>query len=147
MAYIDAFRANGSLITLLGEGNAHLIWTLGLYLDEPDLEALASESLTDGPNDKKIDFILLDRDGKRIVFAQGFYAQAKRDAAPSNKASDLNTAAAWLFSGDINGVPPAMRPTIEECRAALAEGEVESIELLYVHNLPESVNGGCPAAC
>ena len=140
MLYVDAFKANTSLIGLLGEGSAHLIWSVGLYLEEPDLEALASEALTDGPNDKKIDFILLDRDAKRILFAQGYYGSSKKDSAPANKAADLNTAAAWLFSGYLSEVPEQLRPVIQECRAAVAEGDVESVELLYVHNFPESVN-------
>ncbi len=140
MAYEDAFRSNDALIKMLGEGNAHLAWTMALYLEEPDIEALASEALTDCPDDKKIDFIYLDRDAKRIVFAQGYFAKTKKDAAPANKASDLNTAAAWLISGDVSKVPDQLRPAIEECRAALAEGDIGTIELLYVHNLPESVN-------
>jgi len=140
MGYQDAFRSNDSLIRILGEGNAHLIWTMALYLEEPDVEALASEALTDGPDDKKIDFVYRDQDAKRIVFAQGYFARAAKDAAPANKAADLNTAAAWLISGDVSRVPDQLRPAIEECRAALAEGDVNTIELLYVHNLPESVN-------
>lgn len=140
MAYIDAFRAHAELIARLGEGNAHLVWAIGLFLEEPDLEALASEALTDGPDDKKVDFIHLDRDGKRIVFAQGYFSSTTREAAPANKASDLNTAAAWLLSGDLNRVPPTLRSAVEECRQALMDGDVESVELLYVHNLPESVN-------
>ena len=140
MAYLAAFKASTTLIRILGEGGAHLIWSLGLYLEEPDLEALASEALTDGPNDKKIDFILLDRDAKRILFAQGYYGSTKKDSAPANKAADLNTAAAWLLSGQVSEIPEQLRPVIEECRTALTEGEVESIELLYVHNFPESVN-------
>jgi hypothetical protein len=140
MAYEDAFHANGALLKKLGEGNSHLVWTLGLYLEEPDLEALASEALTDGPMDKKIDFIYLDRDAKRIVFAQGHFGMGKKDAAPANKASDLNTAAAWLISGDLSDVPQTLKSAIQECRETLEEGEIEAIELLYVHNFPESVN-------
>jgi len=140
VAYLDAFKGNAAFIALLGEGSAHLVWALGLYLEEPDLEALASEALTDGPNDKKIDFILLDRDAKRILFAQGYYGSARKDSAPANKAADLNTAAAWLFSGKLPEVPEQLRPVIVDCRSALEEGEVEAIELLYVHNFPESVN-------
>jgi hypothetical protein len=94
----------------------------------------------DGPDDKKIDFIYLDTDAGRIIFAQGFYSDKKKDSAPANKASDLNTAAAWLISGELKHVPHQLRPAIEGCRQALNDGEVESIELLYVHNLPESVN-------
>lgn len=140
MAYLDAFKANKQLINNLGESSAHLVWVIALYLEEPDVEALASEALTDGPNDKKIDFIYLDRDGRRIVFAQGYMGASKKDAAPANKASDLNTASAWLLSGDVKDVPTALQPTIVECREALAAGEVDTVELLYVHNYPESVN-------
>lgn len=140
MAYEDAFRANASLIKSLGDGNAHLVWAMALYLEEPDFEALASEALTDSPNDKKIDFIYVDRDGKRLVFAQGYFGTSKKDSAPANKASDLNTAAAWLLSGDIAEVPDHLRPAITECRTALAEGDIDTVELLYVHNYPESLN-------
>ena len=141
MAYENAFRSNSALVKALGEGNAHLVWVLGLYLEEPDLENLASEALTDGSNDKKIDFIYLDRDGKRILFAQGYYSQnLGKNSAPANKASDLNTAAAWLLSGELTLVPEPLRPIMAECREAIEEGEVEAIELIYTHNLPESVN-------
>jgi len=140
LSYEQALAANKALIRQLGEGNAHLAWTMALYLEEPDIEALASEAITDGSNDKKIDFIYLDRDSKRIVFAQGYYSNRKVDSAPDGKASDLNTAAAWLVSGDLSKVPETLRTIIGECRAAMADGEVESVELLYVHNLPESVN-------
>lgn len=140
MSYIDAFKANKNLIGVLGEGNAHLIWVLGMYIEDPDLESLASEALTDGPNDKKIDCIYLDQNSGRIIFAQGYYSTKKKDTAPDNKASDLNTAAAWLISGNIADVPEQLRSVFQACREAIKEGEVESIELLYVHNLPESVN-------
>src|SRR5262245_35898532 len=140
MSYMDAFKANDDLIKRLGETNAHLAWAMALYLEEPDVEALASEGITDGRNDKKIDFIYLDRDAKRVIFAQGFVSDSGKDSAPANKASDLNTAAAWLLSGDLESVPDTLRSVITECRAAIDDGDVEGIELLFVHNLPESVN-------
>ena len=46
-----------------------LVWAMSLYLEEPDREALASEALTDGPDDKKIDFIQYDPDHRRVVRA------------------------------------------------------------------------------
>jgi hypothetical protein len=110
------------------------------YLQDPDVDALAGAALTDGPNDKKIDFIYLDHDEKRLVFAQGYYATKPQDSAPANKACDLNTAGAWLFSGDLNDVPKTLRVIIEDCRAALAADEIDTIELFYIHNLPESIN-------
>jgi hypothetical protein len=140
MSYMDAFKANEELIKILGLSNAHLVWSLGLYIEEPDLESLASEGLTDGPDDKKIDFIYFEPDTARIIFAQGYYSSQKKDTAPSNKASDLNTASAWLMSGNLTDVPERLQPVFEVCRDALEKGDVASIELLYVHNLPESVN-------
>ena len=141
MAYMEAFRANTSLIASLGEANAYLIWIMGLYSEERDLESLASEGLTDGSDDKKIDFIYLDRDNKKLIFAQGYYAQSlvNRNTAPSNKASDLNTASAWLISGDLSVVPSNLRAVIQDVRQAMGEGEIDEIDLLYVHNLPESI--------
>lgn len=140
MSYFDAFKSDSALVDLLGESNAHFIWALGLYLEESDLEALASESLTDGPDDKKLDFVYVDRDAKRIVLAQGYFGEKGKDAAPANKASDLNTAVAWLLSGNLENVPDSLRPPIEECRSAIAGGEIDTIDLLYVHNRPESAN-------
>ncbi len=140
MNHIAAFKQNTDLINKYGEGNAHLIWTLSMYLDFPDQIQLASESLTDGSNDKKIDFIRIDRDLSKIIFAQGYYSSKKSDKAPANKASDLNTAAAWLFSGDTSNVPSPLKEIIIDCREALKENKIEQIDLLYVHNLPESVS-------
>ncbi|NJO66192.1 MAG: hypothetical protein HC832_00970 [Leptolyngbyaceae cyanobacterium RM1_405_57] len=57
MSYINAFKENTDLIQKFGEGNAYLAWVMALYLDSPDAEQLAADSLTDDGNDKKIDFI------------------------------------------------------------------------------------------
>lgn len=140
MNFMAAFKNNKSLIEKLGEGNAYLIWVMTMYLDSSEPIELASESLTDGRDDKKIDFIRIDRDAKKIIFAQGYYSGNEKDKAPSNKASDLNTASAWLLSGDVDNIPVNLSSIIEECREALQDGDVTSIDLLYVHNMPESVN-------
>ena len=57
MTHTNAFKTQTELIAQFGEGNAHLIWVLSMYLDFPDVIQLGSESLTDGSDDKKIDFI------------------------------------------------------------------------------------------
>src|SRR4051812_37904258 len=95
-----AFQDQTELIKKFGESEAYLIWVVSMYLDHPDSEELGSLALTEGTDDKKIDLITIDRDHNRIVFAQGYYSTIARQAAPANKASDLNTASAWLFSGD-----------------------------------------------
>jgi hypothetical protein len=140
MNHLDTFKKQKELIDQFGEGNAHLTWVMSLYLDHPSPITLGSEGITDGGDDKKIDFIKLDYDLRKIVFAQGYYTNKSVDSAPANKASDLNTASAWLISGDTKQVPDNLKSIIEECRLAIAEIEIDQIELLYVHNLPESVN-------
>ena len=79
MSYLDIFAKDVTLIGKLGEEKAHMAWVMARYLQDPDVDALAAVALTDGPDDKKIDFIYLDHDGKRLVFAQGFFAAKLRD--------------------------------------------------------------------
>lgn len=136
--HLDAFAKQSELVDTFGSGNAHLVWVMSMYLDVPDPIQLGIDSLTDGPNDKKLDFLHLDSDNRRIVFAQGYCAVKKNGEAPANKASDLNTAAAWLISGDVTKLPPALADAIRSCRLALDAGEIDEVELLYVHNLVES---------
>lgn len=140
MLHINEFAKQTELQAEFGP-NAHLVWIMAMYLDEPDPRQLAVDALTDQPNDKKLDLLYLDRDERRIVFAQGYFAiKVGGGAAPANKASDLNTAAAWLLSGDLTKIPEDLADTIRECRAAIDANEIDAIELVYVHNLAESKN-------
>lgn len=140
MLHLDAFNGETKLHAQFGRGNAHLVWVMSMYLDEPDPRQLGVDCLTDQPNDKKLDFVYLDADARRIVFAQGYCAEKLGGAAPSNKASDLNTAAAWLLSGDLTNVPSALADIIRDCRASIERDEIDQMELVYVHNLAESKN-------
>ena len=140
MLHIDEFNTRENLQEQFGIGNAHLVWVMSMYLDEPDPEQLGVDCLTDQPNDKKLDFVFLDQDGRRVVFAQGYYSGKSAGAAPANKASDLNAAAAWLVSGDLDKVPVDLADAIRECRTAIDQGEIDQVELLYVHNFAESKN-------
>ena len=76
----------------------------------------------------------------RILASPASTASKVRDEAPSNKAADLNTACAWLISGDLTTVPEKLKSIIQEFREAMADGEIDYIDLLYIHNLPESMN-------
>lgn len=105
MNYIEKFKAEIELKNKFGEGNAYLCWVMALYLDRNDVVGLATDDLTDGKNDKKIDFVDLDIGNGKITLAQGYYSQKDRDEAPANKASDMNTAIAWLLSGNIYEIP------------------------------------------
>jgi AIPR protein len=140
MLHIDDFKTQQKLHKLFDVGNGHLVWVMSMYLDEPDPEQLGIDCLTDQPDDKKLDFVFLDRDGRRVVFAQGYYTEKTGGSAPANKASDLNTAAAWLISGDLSKVPDGLADLIREARAAIDGGEIDQVELLYVHNMAQSKN-------
>lgn len=140
MLHLDDFKSQKHLHQRFGTNNAHLLWAMSMYLDEPDPDQLGVDCLTDQPNDKKLDFLFLDTDSRRIVFAQGYFTEKLGGTAPANKASDLNTAAAWLMSGDLEKVPKDVADAIRECRASIEKGEIDQVELLYVHNVAESKN-------
>ena len=123
--------------------NARLLFALETRFRLEDVHTVAANALTDGSNDKKCDLVFLDREREQIVIAQGYEStKAGNVEAPGNKASDLNTAVGWLFSRALNELPPGLQPAAEEIRTALESGEVTSIQVWYVHNLPESKNVG-----
>ena len=139
MDYIKTLKSEARLIKDYGEGNAFLIWVMGLYLDYSDLIELAEECLTDQGDDKKIDFLCIDDERQKIYVVQGYYTQKEKDNAPANKASDLNTAAAWLTTGDISKLPARLQNVVKSARENIANGDVTGLELVYVHNCSESV--------
>lgn len=141
MQFLEKFKEQSSLIEKFKEDSAYLCWVMAMYLERNDIIELATDALTDGSDDKKIDFIDLDISTGRIVLAQGYYAHSgSKDEAPANKASDLNTAAAWLISGNLADIPSNLRDIVKNCREAIENDDIATIEILYVHNLPESTN-------
>jgi hypothetical protein len=132
---VDALRVDEPSHTLL-------LYAMGLHLRTLDYEFLRTDCLVDGGNDKKVDFCRLDYTDNVATVAQGYEAQewAHREA-PANKASDLNTAIAWLLESDLATVRnEGIRALAEELRDALKNGEITRIEVFYVHNLRESDN-------
>lgn len=120
--------------------NAYMLWVLGLYIDNADIDALAARSLTDGSQDKSIDFLEIDIDNARIIIGQGYFSEKNSDKAKSSKADSMNTAISWLVNGDLNSISisPKIKTRIEECRQAIEQQEISSLEILYIHNLPEN---------
>ncbi|EDT6654213.1 AIPR family protein, partial [Salmonella enterica] len=72
--------------------------------------------------------------------AQGYYCnqEALKIVAPANKASDLNTALAWITSGSGQSPNEKLRAKIAEVRKLIDDNEIEAVELLYIHNCAES---------
>ncbi|GAA0035686.1 AIPR family protein [Brevibacterium metallidurans] len=105
-----------------------------------DVRSAAAESITGGGDDKKLDIIYVDLSRSLLVVAQCFESPVKKSSAPANKASDLNTAVAWLLSADLESVPDGIRSRVQEVRDALDAGSIRDFHLWYVHNAPESKN-------
>jgi AIPR protein len=61
-------------------------------------------------------------------------------SAPANKASDLNTAVAWLLTRNIDDLPDTLKGRADEFRSAIINGDIKQIYIWYVHNLPSSKN-------
>lgn len=121
--------------------NALLLFALELRFGLEDLQTVASTSLTDGPDDKKCDLVYVDVEAGVAVVAQSYVsADTTKVEAKSQKAADLNTAAAWLLTRPIDELPERLRAAATELRSALEAGSISSLQFWYVHNLPGSQN-------
>ena len=120
--------------------NALLLFAVQLRWGITDIDGVAAVALTDAANDKKCDLVYVDRDGGRVVVAQGYFAQNDVAAAPANKAADLNTAVSWLLQGPLGGLPEILRSAAEEVRDAITQEQIREFHVWFTHNAPESQN-------
>jgi hypothetical protein len=123
-----AFQDRTDLLTAYKD-NARLLFALQLRFDIEDIEAVAREALVDGPDDRACDLVYLDRETRKLVVAQGWESRnpEKGNTAKTSKAMDLNTAAAWLLSGDVQKLPDRLRTVAQEVRVAIGNGDVEAV--------------------
>ena len=119
-----------------------LLYAMGLRLRTLDYDSLQTDDLLDGGDDKKVDFLHLDLEAGVATVAQSYESlDWDREAAPSNKASDLGTAMNWLLESDLAEIPrPDVRAGAEQLRDGLESGDIGRVEVFYVHNLPGSAN-------
>ncbi|WP_417550424.1 AIPR family protein [Methylophaga sp.] len=121
--------------------NDLLLFALELNQEIDDIELIANDALTDGPDDKKSDLIYVNRETGKVIIAQAYKKNGKTDCtAPSNKASDLNTAATWIFQSTTTSIPEIIRAAAEQVHLALNDDQITSVEFWYVHNCNESSN-------
>jgi hypothetical protein len=108
--------------------------------DDPD--HIAAESLVGGGNDRKIDSFLINLEKKAAYIGQLYLANNWGKAeAPASKASDLNTAAAWLFSAaKAKELSKSVADRSLELNKLMAAGEVTTLNVFYCHNCEESQN-------
>ncbi len=120
--------------------NAHLLFALEVAFQIEDIDSVAVDALTDGSYDKKCDLIYVNTDEELLVVAQGYVAMSSKTEAPANKASDLNTAAAWLFTTPLHELPAQISSAAAQVHAALQADQIRTIQFWYVHNCPEAQN-------
>jgi hypothetical protein len=123
--WLAAFRARTDLASY-GD-NALGLFALAIRFRIEDLESVAANSITDGSDDKKCDIVYVDKDNGIAVVAQCYMATSPKDAAPSNKASDFNTALSWILQRPLNELPERIRSSAEELRATLKNGHISII--------------------
>lgn len=141
MNYIADFQGRTDLTSQYGN-NSLILYALQLRFEIPDIVSVASDALTDSGNDKKCDLIYVDSDIGVAVIAQGYMRQSPQagDSAPSNKASDLNTAATWVFAKNPDDAPERIREQVRLLQSAIEDNAISTIYFWYVHNLNEKNN-------
>jgi hypothetical protein len=116
------------------------VFAINLRFNLDDIQTIVSEAITGGGDDKKCDVLYVDKEREIAVIAQCYISQKIREAAPANKASDLNTALTWLLSTNLDNLSDALKGRADELRSAINAGEIKQFYVWYVHNLPCSKN-------
>jgi hypothetical protein len=117
------------------------VFALQLRFDADDPEEFA-DSITEGVGDHKADIVHVEEDFRVAVIAQVYTtSDLGKSTPPINKASDLNTAAAWIIDPAVTETLPAdVRSAAALLHAAIEDGSIDTIEFWYVHNLPDSAD-------
>ena len=123
--YISNYKGRTDLVDLYGD-NSLLLYALQLRYES---------------DDKKCDLIYIDRDSGFAVVAQAYMKKnpTETDLAKVNKASDLNTAASWIFTRDINDIPDRIKDSVNELQEAIKDGDINTVYFWYVHNMKKII--------
>jgi hypothetical protein len=110
MSWNEAFKSRSDLEKY--GSNSIGLFAMALRFTLEDLDTVASESIVDGPDDKKCDIVYVDTEERYAVIAQCYLSPvATKPAAKSDKAADLNTAIAWLLDADMQSIPAGLQPS------------------------------------
>ena len=117
------------------------VYALCLYANLPEYTDVATESLTEGGDDKDCDLCLIDSEaGDAFVVQATVGNDWDKTTASTNKADDLLTALSWLLTKPYGRIPEALRPKAIEFQEALARKEIKHVTLLFVHNCRQSTD-------
>lgn len=123
--------------------NARMLFALQIKFQIEDIHLIASECLTDGSDDKKCDLIYVNSESGHAVICQSYESSdPSKKEAPSNKASDLNTAMSWLLNADWRNLPERIKSAAEQLQNAIRDDRISHIYVWYIHNCNESQNVG-----
>ena len=122
-AYLARFEASKFGDDAIG------LFALSLKFGLDDIEAVGTEIVTGGGDDKKCDLIYLDKEEGACVVAQCYVSTKSRPAAPSNKASDLNTGITWLLTSPIENLPERLKASAVEIREAIKEEKIRELNI------------------
>jgi len=122
--------------------NAIGLFALALKFGLEDLDTVAADAIVDGGNDKKLDLIYVDEEKRLAVVIQAYTSQKPKSEAPANKASDLNTAVAWVLSRPEQDLPVEIKAQTMRLRTAILNASIDLLHIWYVHNCPHSTNVG-----
>src|SRR5262245_8972827 len=115
------------------------VYALCLYANLPDYSEVATESLTEGGDDKDCDLCLIDSEaGDAFIIQATVSNDWNKTTASTNKAEDLLTALSWLLKQPYKRVPAGIRPKAIELQEALARKEIKHLHLIFVHNCKQS---------
>lgn len=120
--------------------NAIGLFALALKFGLDDLETVAADSITDGGDDKGNDIVYIDIEQNFAVIVQCYFSKTKKEAAPSSKATSMNTAISWLLNTEISAVPSRIKSSAIKLREGINSGEITTIHAWYVHNCGGSTN-------
>jgi len=121
--------------------NPLALFALQLFFGIEDIETIgADDIIVDGPDDGAIDFVHVDAEKKFAVIGQEYFAIGKRLVPHSKKVRDLSSALALLLRVPIEKVPEKVRSSAEKLRRAVADKEIETLHIWFVHNLSGSKN-------
>ncbi|MBE3039645.1 MAG: AIPR family protein [Chloroflexi bacterium] len=119
--------------------HAYGVYALSLYANLPDYAEVASESLTEGSDDKDCDLCLIDTEAGAAFIVQATVGNDwGKPTASANKADDLLTALSWLLKKPYDQIPAVLRSKAIELQEALARKEITHLHLLFVHNCQQS---------
>lgn len=136
---LECFRNRDDLKKYKDDGL--LLFAVELKYGIEDIDTLASESLTEGTDDKKTDLLYIDKERGIALIAQSYFNRSiRRRSAKANKASDLNTAISWLLNAPLEKIPSDLKSHADELRQVIKDRDINSLQIWYVHNLIESVN-------